>query len=150
MLLMWSIAYVLRASYFRPAYMILAKWREATCWRRICGAAKWAARAVAWPYCGACCAGCSGSFRPCPSAWWAIPALPFPRCTSLASAGESNAASASAAIPVLRKKPLQVAICMTSGADPVVSCDCYKELCSASVLCAKLISHVATSKRLAA
>ena len=79
--------------------MILAKWRDATCWRRICGAAKWAARAVARPYCGACCAGCSGSFRSCPSAWWAMPALPFPRCTSLASAGESNAASASAAIP---------------------------------------------------
>src|ERR1039457_4179660 len=30
MLLMWYIAYVLRASYFRPAYMILAKWRETT------------------------------------------------------------------------------------------------------------------------
>jgi hypothetical protein len=29
MLLMCYIAYVLRASYFRPAYMILAKWREA-------------------------------------------------------------------------------------------------------------------------
>ena len=29
MLLMWYIAYVLPASYFRPAYVILAKWREA-------------------------------------------------------------------------------------------------------------------------
>src|SRR5664280_863055 len=67
-----------------------------TCWRRICAAAKWAARAVAWRYCGAWCAGCSGSFRACPSAWWAMPALPFPHCTNFASAGKSNTASASA------------------------------------------------------
>src|ERR1039457_1259955 len=33
---------------------------------------------------------------------------------------------------------------------PAFSCDCSNELCSASLLCAKLISHVVTSKRLAA
>jgi hypothetical protein len=33
---------------------------------------------------------------------------------------------------------------------PAFSCDCSKELCSAFLLCAKLISHVAPSKRLAA
>ena len=47
------------------------------------------------------------------------------------------------------QKPLRVEICMTPGADSGL-CDCFNELCSASLLCAKLISHVVTSKRLAA
>src|SRR5664280_2111840 len=69
-----------------------------TCWRRICGAARWAARGAACRCCAAWCAGCSGSFPACLSAWWAMPALPFPRCMIFANAGECSTASASAPI----------------------------------------------------
>jgi hypothetical protein len=48
------------------------------------------------------------------------------------------------------QKPLQVAICMTPGADSSRCLPLAKELCSTFSLCAKLISHVATSMRLAA
>jgi hypothetical protein len=48
------------------------------------------------------------------------------------------------------QKPLQVTTCMTPGADSNLFLPLAKELCSAFLLCAKLISHVATSMRLAA
>ena len=47
------------------------------------------------------------------------------------------------------QKPLQVATCMTPAADSSLCLRLTKELCSAFSLCAKLISHVASSMHLA-
>src|SRR5664279_15654 len=47
------------------------------------------------------------------------------------------------------QKPLQVATCMTPAADSSLCLRLAKELCSAFSLCAKLISHVASSMHLA-
>jgi hypothetical protein len=48
------------------------------------------------------------------------------------------------------QKPLRVEICMTAGADSGLILWLAKESCSASLLCAKLISHVAASRPLQA
>jgi hypothetical protein len=48
------------------------------------------------------------------------------------------------------QKPLRVAICMTPGADSGFFPRFFDELCSASLRCANLVSHVVTSQRLAA
>lgn len=48
------------------------------------------------------------------------------------------------------QKPVRVEIWMTPGADFGPFMQLAKELCSAFLRCAKLISHVVTAKRLAA